>query len=348
MSPVGRALAEQLERRPRRQALAGFDETYSDIVDYVVRCTHRIWEQKNVGLIRTHYSPECVMHTLTGPARGLDAVVEGTIGALSGYTDRIVVAEDVIWSEDAPGLFLSSHRITSHATHMGDDPGVGGAATLAAAGVTTIADCLVRENRIIEEWLVRDNLLAARQIGRDPWELARAQATRDSAGNAERHRWRTEWIERVRGTRAPEVPDDHPGQLVVRAWKLALGDDLYGDASASYSPAAEIRWPSGRRGLGRGYWIGCLLQLRSALQDVRWLPDHVAARPLPRGDIAAAVRWSLVGRHCSGSVWGAPSDREMLIMGVTHCRLRGGVIVEEVTVFDELAVLRQTVGGLGA
>jgi len=132
VSPVGRGLNELLAVRPRRQALVGFDDVYSDIVDYIVRCTHRIWEEKNVGLCRTHYAPDCVMHTLNGPYSGLDAVVDGTIGALAAYTDRVVLAEDVIWSEDEPGLFLSSHRIISQATHLGDDPVHGGAATLAA------------------------------------------------------------------------------------------------------------------------------------------------------------------------------------------------------------------------
>ena len=345
---MGRPLAELLASRPRRQDLHGFDDSYSDIVDYIVRCTHRIWEEKNIGLCRSHYATDCVMHTLGGPARGLNAVVEGTIGALSAYTDRVVVAEDVIWSEDAPGLYLSSHRITSQATHMGDDPGVGGKAWLAGASVTTVADCLVRENLIVEEWLVRDNLLAARQVGRDAWAVARAQAAADAVGDPRRHNWRSEWIERVRAAPDAEVQSSHPARTVVNAWHLAFQEDLYGDASLKYSPAAEIRWPSGRHGFGRGYWIGCLLQMRSALQDVRWLTDHVAARPLPLGDVAVAIRWSLVGRHRTGAVWGAPSGREVLIIGITHCRLRGGAIVEEITVFDELAVLRQTLGGLGA
>ncbi|MFM2236831.1 MAG: hypothetical protein RL209_865, partial [Pseudomonadota bacterium] len=34
-----------------RQDIPGFDPEYADIVDYILRCTHRIWEQKDVGLI---------------------------------------------------------------------------------------------------------------------------------------------------------------------------------------------------------------------------------------------------------------------------------------------------------
>ena len=119
-SPAGRAIGELLAPRSRQQPLDGFDAVYSDFVDYIVRCTHRIWEEKDIGLCRTHYADDVVMHTLAGPSQGLEAVVQGTLGALAAYADRQVVAEDVIWSEDAPGLFYSSHRITSRSTLEGD------------------------------------------------------------------------------------------------------------------------------------------------------------------------------------------------------------------------------------
>ena len=76
--------------------------------------------------------------------------------------------------------------------------------------------------------------------------------------------------------------------------------------------------------------------------------DHWAARPLPDGDVAVALRWRLSGIHGGLGVWGAPSGRELLILAVSHYRLRGGRIIEDITVFDELAVLRQVAGGLGA
>ena len=188
-SPVGQPIEALLTERPRRQALPGFEPVYSDIVDYILRCTHRIWEQKNIGLCRTHYADSCVMHTLAGPASGLETVVQGTTATLACYTDRVVVGEDVIWSEEAPGTFLSSHRITSDGTQLGDEV-VLGAATLGQSSVTTIADCLCRENLIVEEWLVRDNIRAARQNGLDPWTVARAQAGLDQTGDQDRHAWR--------------------------------------------------------------------------------------------------------------------------------------------------------------
>ena len=42
--------------RPRVQGLRGFDPIYTDIVDYNIRCTHRIWDERDIGLIYSHYT----------------------------------------------------------------------------------------------------------------------------------------------------------------------------------------------------------------------------------------------------------------------------------------------------
>ncbi len=347
VSPVGRAIDEQLASRPRRQALRGFEPAYSDIVDYVIRCTHRIWEQKNAGLCATHYAPDCCMHTLNGPSVGVEAVIQGTVSTLAAFSDRAVVGEDVIWSEDAPGLYLSSHRITSHGTHLGDDA-LGGAASMAMSGVTTIADCLVRANLIVEEWLVRDNLLAVRQAGLDPAAVVQQQSLQDLTGDQARHRWRRDWIAAVRKGQSVRLDSKHPGAGPAQALAKAFVDKEFGAAAEIVSPAIEVRWPSNRRGFGRGYWLGCLMQISASLHDLRFRLDHCAARPLPHGDTAVALRWSLAGVHRGLGVWGKPSGRDVLVLAVSHLRLRGGLVIEDITVFDELAVLRQIAGGLGA
>lgn len=346
-SPVGRPLADQLADGPRRQPLDGFEPVYRDIVDYIIRCTHRIWEQKDIGLCRTHYAADCHLHTLAGPAIGVETVVQNTIGALSIYADRVVLGEDVIWSEDAPGTYHSSHRIISRALQMGDEAGVG-AATLLPSGARTIADCLVRENRIVEEWLVRDSVVALWMVGADPRAVAEAQAEADRVGDPARHDWRRAAIAVTRDVARVDIPAGHPAEVPAQVLDLAFGHDLYGEAARLLSPVAEIRWPANRHGFGRGYWVGCLTQLRAALHDARWRLDHIAARPLPHGEVAVALRWSLTGRHGGAGVWGPASGRDLYVMGVSHYRLRGGTIVADTTVFDEVAVLRQIAGGLGA
>ena len=50
----GRDIADILAPQgAARHHIPGFDTDYADIVDYILRCTHRIWEQKDVGLIAT-------------------------------------------------------------------------------------------------------------------------------------------------------------------------------------------------------------------------------------------------------------------------------------------------------
>ena len=346
-SPVGRTAADILAEGPRRQPLQGFEPVYRDIVDYIVRCTHRIWEQKDIGLCRTHYADDCVMHTLSGPGVGMDAVVQGTLSALSAFADRQVIAEDVIWSEDEPGLFYSSHRITSRSTHEGMDP-MYGAGAGSAQMATTVADCVVRENLIVEEWLFRDNARAALQMGHSPREVAITQAEADGVGDQARHAWRQDWIDQVRAGRAALPDADHPAHGPARLLYAALRDDLYGEAARQVSPSIEVRWPTGRYGWGRGYWAGCLVQLRAQLHRFSMAVEHWAARPLPRGDVAVALRWSACGVHAGTGPWGPPTGREILVAGSSHYVLRNGRIVRDQTVFDELAVLRQVHGGLGA
>ncbi len=346
-SPAGRTLDDLLAEGPRRQDLPGYDPVYRDFVDYIIRCTHRIWEQKNVGLCRTHYAEDCAIRTLAGPVSGVDAVVQNTITTLAATPDRLLIGEDVIWSNDGDAGLYSSHRIVSRSTHMGYDPMLG-AATMASNGVMTIADCLCRENRIIEEWLVRDNLRGVLQVGVNPWALARAQATADQGGDPARHDWRRDWIEDTRDGSDVVIPLDHPALVPAAMHVAAWRENLYGDAAAALSPAVEIRWPTNRHGWGRGYWTGCLAQIRGALHDVSYRLEHVAGRPLPGGDVAVALRWALAGTHKGDGVWGSSTGRELLISAVSHYRLREGRIIEDVTVFDELAVLRQVCGGLGA
>ena len=100
-SPAGRTAADLLAEGLRRQPLPGFEPVYRDIGDFIVRCTHRIWEQKDIGLCRTHYADSCVMHTLNGPSCGVEAVVQGTLSALSAFAGRQVEGVDALYGAGA-------------------------------------------------------------------------------------------------------------------------------------------------------------------------------------------------------------------------------------------------------
>ena len=67
--------------RTRVQSMRGFDECYTDIVDYIVRCTHKIWDERDVGLIYTHYTHNCVLYGVLGTMYDRESVVRETDSA---------------------------------------------------------------------------------------------------------------------------------------------------------------------------------------------------------------------------------------------------------------------------
>ena len=69
---------------------------------------------------------------------------------------------------------LSSHRVLSTATNLGDSNF--GPATGKKINFRTVIDCATTNNRIHEEWLVRDNLWIVTQLGLNPREVAKQMA----------------------------------------------------------------------------------------------------------------------------------------------------------------------------
>lgn len=327
----------------RRQELPGFDADYVDFPDYIVRCTHRIWEGKNLGLIRTHYTEDCKIYTLGGEIHGVDAVISGTLSTLQSFPDRTLYADHVIWSEDAPGSFYSSHRITSHMTHLGANEF--GPPTGRRATIRTIADCAVRGNRIYEEWLVRDNWLLAAEVGANPKALASAQARGDRSNPSVREFWARE---RTRTSQSPALPTRMPSDPAADPHGYA--QSVFGGGwnarnfatlAAHYAPTVEWYGPAGRQLFGAGAVVGFCASLLAAVPDAVVSVDHVAVVPFLDLGTDIAVRWSLAGTHTGPGLHGAPSGRPVYLLAVTHWRICDGQIVEEWTVYDEIALLRQ-------
>jgi predicted ester cyclase len=328
-----------------RQYIPGFDPEYADIVDYILRCTHRIWEQKDVGLIATHYAADIVVHMMTGPSVGMDGVVAGTSRTLSAFPDRTLTGEAVIWSDEGDGAYLSSHRITSTATNLGTSEL--GAATGKRITFTTIADCLCKANLIIEEWLVRDYSHMALQLGFHPRAVARSHAAADKA-KGPRADWRKTAMARVQDVPLRAFtsdtfanPQDDPHGFATAFFDQIIAQRRFGRVREAYSPAAQWSGPGGRRLFGWGEIAGWFTALIGSFGDARINVQHIAAV-----DDMIAVRWELAGTHDGGALYGAATGEPIYILAVTHWRISHGMIVDDVTVFDEVALLRQMEGGL--
>jgi len=337
---VGRDISELLAPQgPRRQSLDGFDADYVDIVDYIVRCTHRIWEEKRFHLIRTHYSPDCRLHTLAGDVYGAEAVVQNTIKTVAAFPDRTLYADDVIWSGNDRDGFYTSHRISSHMTNLGASDF--GPATGRRATVTTIADCAILANRIYEEWLVRDNFSLVLQLGLDPHAVAkdRARQRRSTPAEPAPAPPAAEWQVPAQ----PTAADTTCAEAATR-WRALWNDRDASLARVVYAPTCTLWAPSGRVLFGHGEIIGWYLHVLGAMPDAWTRVEHVCAIPNEYGGFEVAIRWTLDGTHTGYGLHVPPTGLALHLLGVTHWRVVDGRIAEEWTVFDELALLTQMYG----
>lgn len=121
-----------------------------------------VWEGRDIAALKWHYGDDLLVRTPAGISRGNGAGKANTMATLTEFPDRQLFGEDVIYSGDEDAGFLSSHRIISTATHHG---GAFGPATGAKLTFRTIADTFCKDNRVWDEWLIRDNAAIANQLG---------------------------------------------------------------------------------------------------------------------------------------------------------------------------------------
>jgi len=338
------------KRRDRAMTLPGFDEEFGDIVEYILRITYRIWELNQPEMVRSYYAEDCVIHTLGGPVTSAEQVVENTRATLKAFPDRKLFGDEVIWSDEGDAGFYTSHRITSPMTHLGD--GHWGAPTGRSARVRTVADCLVRDNVIYEEWLMRDGLSMALQLGLEPHALARRQA-----GQARENQALQEWLacELARIARSPgrrehfgydrDCPAGRACELLQAIWI----DTDFTAVTRGYSPVARLHGPSGRELFGHEEIAHHQRALLGGLADTAFSIDHVAANSVEqrgRAEASVALRWTLGGVYDKPGIYGAPTGAPVFLLGATHFDMVEGKVVEEWTVFDELSVLAQVHGAI--
>ena len=325
----------------RRHAMRGFDDEFVDIVDYIVRITHRIWEEKRVDLIYDYYSHNCLVHGARGDTLGREAVIASTVQTMHAFPGRRPFAEEVIWGGDDARGFYSSHRITGTGHNYGYSGY--GPPTGKLVHWRTIADCFVKENRITEEWIVRDELSVVRQLGLDPRAVARAVAGRmphsffaEVGAKVERHT--------AGGLPEPLAPgaDQHDAGEQVRQLMHALWNArALGLIYQRFAPNFRCHGTSGRELVGQDDYLQYLLSLLAALPNARLLVEHVCVVNDDRGGANVALRWTLIGTHEGFGIYGAPTGRPVWVLGISHFRVSGGLIQEEWTVFDEIALMAQ-------
>jgi hypothetical protein len=155
----------------RRHPMPGFDDSFADIVDYIVRITHRIWEEKDIGHIYDTYRHNCRVTDDYGLQYGRDKIVADTVHTINAFPDGRLYADEVIWAGDDEQGFVTSHR----ALNMGDHTGHWrwGRPTHRRLNTWVIANCVIKDNEIYEEWVLYNTAAKLQQLGLDVAACAR-------------------------------------------------------------------------------------------------------------------------------------------------------------------------------
>lgn len=331
------------EHRPRAQSLTGFDECYTDIVDYIVRCTHKIWDERDVGLIYTHYTHNCVLYGSLGTMYNREDVVRETIQRLVELPDRRGMATQVIWSGNDVDGFYTSHLVTGSGRHT--EYGMYGRPTGRTFVTRTIADCMVHANKIYREWVVRDNMALLVQLGIDPHEFA---------GNIARQKFQKgekllEIAEnrRLLGQYPPESETDvsiagsDVEAKLLRDLHHVYNKRMFGRIREIYAPTVQWHGPLMRELYGVAAVLQQTMRLVALMPDCAFVPQHICSVPSEEGGVKVAVRWIMDGHHLGYGTLGAPTGHRVVVLGMTHYHIKDGKIVDEWVVYDELSMLVQ-------
>lgn len=317
-------------------AMKGFDPKFADLPDYILRMTREIWEDRGVDTLLHYYTPDIPVRSPDGFVIGNAAVIEATNATLAELPDRQLLGEDVIWSGDDERGFLSSHRIFSTATHLGD--GAFGPATGTPLRYRVIADCAARGNQIYDEWLVRDLGAIVRQLGVDPKRYA-AQSI-EAQGGPDR-------ATRPLASQTDPAPiyagagnDDPVGARHADSLRALLTDPAVAVEDV-YDRAVHLEVPGGQQRHGwdeaSSFWAG----IRQSFPAATLTLHHVIGRTDDGRPPRAAVRWSLDGTHDGDGPFGPPSGAAVHLMGINHAELGPRGLHREYVLFDEVAVWKQ-------
>ncbi len=321
--------------------MRGFDPKFGDIIDYIIKITHEIWEERGIGRLYDYYGTNMRIHTSNGDIYSRDKVIEGTIQTLAAFPDRRLYGDEVIWTGDDHSGYFTSHRLTHEGHNWGHTNY--GPPTGRKVSYRAIADCYIVENVIVEEWLVRDELSLIYQLGFDVHELARKFAEQED-GSAPLATVPSE-ADRLRGQLPPEPYADEAEsdienfvrQSIHEIWNWRLLNKI----EEYYRPNYLCDTASGRQLYGRGQFTNYILSLLSPFPDLALSIDHFCALNDGPDRYRTATRWTMMGTHTGPGIYGTPTGNQIKIMGISHHLVENGRFVQEWTVFDEFALLKQ-------
>lgn len=327
----------------RRQPMRGFEDQYVDIIDYIVRITHRIWEEKDIGYIYDTYRHNCRVQDDAGLQYGRDKIVADTVHTINAFPDIRLYADEIIWAGNEDTGFFTSHRTVITGTNTGYSRF--GPPTGKRINLWCIANCLAEANEIHEEWVIYNQSAMLQQMGYNLFDKAREFGDMRVREGGPR-------VQPAEGTRLQ-------GQGKPRQMALANTSsfDIEGELRHShhhvwnwrnmaaldrlYDPRLAFHGPTDRELRGLSAYKSFILSLIAMFPDIATQVEEVYWMGNEEEGYLASLRWSAVGTHRGFGVYGQPTGRQCRIWGINQYRIQGGRIREEWMMFNEFDLLQQ-------
>lgn len=291
-------------------------------VDYIERITYDIWNQpvREPSLIERYYAADGIIHLDAGDLSGIEPVIANTRARLVTYPDFHGLIDDTIWT----GSESTGYRTSMRWTWTGTDTGgtVYGPPTHRRTRFVAIANCIVRGEVVVEEWLGANPLSQARQLG----------YTTDDALTATRYPRPVPY-----SPPAIEVVASAAGDLVTEAMTGLLNE---ADPSLFDGNCFSLLRGDDRPAQDRTALEAWSADLNRACGPLTLLVEDQYAMPvLPGQPARVATQWRL----------STQADPQFSWTMISHHHLAGRTITAQWLTYDELALahhgVRLSAGG---
>jgi predicted ester cyclase len=300
---------------------------YKDPDDFIREVTDLIWVDRSIHYIRENYEPDSIVHGGLGTSSNRDEVIEGSLMRISATPDRTGQAEDVIWEQRGDDAFLSSHLVLSGHLQTSEFS-------------RTIANCLYRRGRMVEEWVVRDTLAGPLARGEDLDEVARAQTFRGFSGS-----WNEPApVDPIAKGDSGARPDEYRSEVetVIDLIKTVWNDrDL--QKVEKFFERDLVLLTVGNRLVIRpeGYRRALLRFLESFPGGQFEIRDIQTNYDVRYAGLRVAVVWKFVGDYNGAPNYGPLTGKPVDVLGISQFTFHNGALVKEVRLWDDIALRAQ-------
>ncbi len=322
-------------------------ETYAPFntpEEYILGWTDTIWVDGALGRLPEHYAADMTVHGAYGEIRQVTSVMRGSLMKMSAFPHRVGTAEDVICEQRGETSFISHHRVF----HSGPQDGhwTYGPPSRRRVESRHMAICLVRDGLVVEEWVVRDEYRVAMTMGLDPNDIARTVAFSAGKGGLY-HRAASD--DPVDVGESGLRPTDHRKEasmifeFISEVWNNRRLDrvkeftvrDLFLDTTRARTFTREREYRAD------------LLQMLAPFPDATIEVRDIAVNTAPEQGTRIGVLWRMFGTYDGVPLYGPPTASSVEVMGASHFLLRGGRIIHEWRVYDEISILAQVMQARG-